>query len=320
MIRRSLLGAWLLHCADPLALKSNSPPAILTSQQAKKLVFKAETHGVLPATLRNFPFCSTPALIEVGADANSRAVVLHTLSMMLKFHSSSILAETKGLPVALVKGLVFATRIYPKPCFRPFTDIDLLASPDALSSLNSVLLDAGFRLIEDHPSHRESKWRHKGNTSLLLEVHTNLVHLPRLRRVFSLTYDDLAGDLESTSSLLTIAVMHGAMHYFALLKHVVDVCQAARALTARDEARLAGLVERTGTRLPAVVGLTLASKLFGEERCSQIALGLATSRQRLIAQSLVQPSIALATIHNRIEYNLWRRYVFRELLRAGSLQ
>jgi hypothetical protein len=183
-----------------------------------------------------------------------------------------------------------------------------------------ILRANGFTCIDADVCHLEDAWVHRDNDAIMVEVHTNLVHLPRMRAAFSLTYEDLDGNTHTPSALLIVAVMHGALHYFAWLRHVVDVCQAARALTTSDqESRFEVIVERTGARMPAIIGLTLAYRLFGEVRCLEIARALTNSRIFRFERILTEGAVFSATMEGRIVYNGWRRFLFRELLRSGAL-
>ena len=224
------------------------PPRVpLSPQQVRKLMRKADAHRVLPATLRHFPISIVdPRFEQAHREANSRRVEALALSTMLRYHGGVILAAAESLPVTLVKGPVFADRLYP-PGLRPFGDIDLLAAPTALPQLASILRAQGFRRIEAgvDPARLEDKWVHSDNEVLSIEVHTNLVHSARMREAFSLTYYDIEGNVDTPGTLLAIATMHGAMHYFAWLRHVVDICQAARAVTTSiEKSRFESLADR----------------------------------------------------------------------------
>jgi hypothetical protein len=314
------IASWLLHCIDPLGPRPNPPRLPLSPWQAHRLLLKADAHHVLPTVLQNFPFLSqNPAFNEVRQEADSRRVAALALSTMLNYHAELILAAAESLPVAIVKGRTFARTIYPNAALRPFTDIDLLVRPDVISQLNSVLLAQSFTVREAfHPAKLETKWIHC-RTGGLVEVHRNLVQHPRMRKAFSLSYDDLEGQDQTPAALLTVAITHGAMHYFAWLRHVVDVCQAARALTTLgEESRFEILTQRTGTRFAAIVSLRLAHRLMGEPRCLDIAKGLGSIRHSWIAKFLTRGADLTATSNSRLIYNTWRRYIVRELIRHGA--
>ncbi len=160
---------------------------------------------------------------------------------------------------------------------RTFSDLDLLVAPEAEPRLARVLDEVGFApaTYEQDPIRREWRWHHRDNDALMIEVHTNLVHHPHLREAMSMTFADLAGIASTPPALLAVATLHGALHRFERLRHAVDICQAARLIgSAEEENRFAQLIERTRTRLGAIVGLDLAYRLFAEPRCRDLAHGL----------------------------------------------
>jgi hypothetical protein len=142
------------------------------------------------------------------------------------------MSDLRDQPAAIVKGLAFARAIYPLPQFRPFTDIDIIVSPDAKSKVSEVLQAHGFEFIaEGHDTRRrEDKWLHRENPTLLAEVHTNMVHAPSLQRALSVTFDDIASvGVDRPAAHLLVASMHAALHQFERLRQVVDILQASRA-------------------------------------------------------------------------------------------
>lgn len=321
MLRRSPVSASLLHFADPLEPVSGSPRISLSSQQLRKLMLKADAHGVLPATLRHFPISAENLEMErVCVEANSRRIQALARSTMLAWHAESIVSADKALAATVVKGPVFAQRLYP-PRLRSFADIDILAATEALPQLAAILHSQGFLRVEGlDPRRMEDIWVHHENEVLIVETHTDLVHSARNREAFSLTYDDIEGNADAPGTLLVIAIIHGCIHYFALLRHAVDICQAARALkTTAEESRFESLVDRAQMRLGAVVGLMLAWRLFGEVRCIEVARALGPIRAFRFARLLIEGSVLSAPMNSWIIYNSWRRFVFRELLRYGTL-
>ena len=283
-------------------------------------MLKANAHKVLASVLKNLSLLNADSTFEqILGEAHQQRVEAAALSTMLRHHADAILKDAKRLPVAVVKGPKFAA-LYP-PGLRPFGDIDLLVAPSALPQIASLLQAHGFRRNEaaSDQSRLEQAWLHRDNDVLLVEVHTNLVHSARLRPVYSLTYDDLEGNTDSPGTLLSIAVMHGAMHFFAWLRHVVDICQAARALrTAEQESQFEALTNRTGIKLAAIIGLTAAYRLFAEKRCLEIAQALGQPRDYRFGRLLLEGTVLSAAMEGRLVYNSWRRFGFRELLRHSS--
>ena len=198
----------------------------------------------------------------------------------------------------------------------------MLVAPKAMPRLAAVLTERGFALAEDGAvdARNEWKWVHRDNDALMIEVHTDVVHAPSLRARLSLTYDDLAEDPEAPAACLMIAIVHGAFsHGFERLQHVVDVCQAARALaTVADERRFQRLVERVGAGYAATVSLDLAGRLFGEPRCREIALALGSERRGRLARRLIDHAVVTSTQTPRRILHSWRRQWFRELLKRGG--
>jgi glycosyl transferase family 2/putative nucleotidyltransferase-like protein len=315
--RRSV-GDWLLHCADPLRRRT-PPDRMLTPYEARELVRQADKHGVLPAVLRNFPpFEEDGAFAGAKADALARQRSQLTLSLMLRAHGEAVMASAGGLPVLMVKGPVFSRTIYPEAGLRNFTDIDLLIATEAGPPLARVLEQRGFRLVEDDSAHnrQEWKWLHCENDALMIEIHTNLVHHPQLRQSMSIRYEDLANIAETPAALLTVAVVHGAMERYELLRHVVDVCQAARRVdSVEEECRFEAIVKRTGAQLAAVAGLDLGYRLFKEPRCRELARRLGPVRHAGLARLLLGRSAITSTMSDKRFLHSWRRQGFRLLLK-----
>lgn len=320
---RRAVADWLVYCADPLGQHGPPPRRSLSLQQARELVVQAEMHGVLPVVLRNFPpFRGEPAFADVKADALARQRPLLAYSLMLRAHLEALLPALDGLPVIVVKGPVFARSIYPAPHLRTFTDVDLLIAPEAGRPVAQILEAQGFRLAgsEGDAERQEWKWVRRDNDALTIEVHTNLAHHPELRAAISLGYRDLAGVAETPAALLTVALVHGALDCFERLRHVVDICQAARAVvTAEQERCLQALVEQTGARLAAVTGLNLAYGLFAEPRCRELARALGPARYTAVAGLLLRRPVLVSAMTSVRPVHSWRRQAFRLLLKRRRL-
>jgi hypothetical protein len=203
---------------------------------------------------------------------------------------------------------------------RNFTDIDLLIAPEAEPQLAHVLAEQGFKLADydRDPGRQEWKWLHCDNDALMIEVHTNLVHHPDLRDAMSLTYEEIVGIVETPAALLTVAVVHGALERYELLRHIVDICQAARQVdTADEERRFETLVQRTGARFAAIAGLDLAYRLLREPRCRELARRLGAARYTALARLLLGRSAITSTMSDARFLHSWRRQGFRLLLKRG---
>lgn len=328
MMKR-LIAQWLVYLADPLGPRVSRPRRTLNARQASELFSQAELHGVLASVLRGFEFPSNDSLFAaIRADVVARHYTAVGFSLMLRLHAQAIMRmiTAAGLRAVIVKGPVFARRIYPDPTLRRFTDIDILIAPEAIPQIEPILVDQGFVLADrgNHVTKSEWKWLHRDNPALMIEVQSNLVHAAGLRAVLSLGYADLApeghaDEAERPAALLAVAVVHGGSgHHYERLQHVVDVCQAARCLTSvEEERRLELLITRTGARLAAVAGLELAGRLFDEPRCFVLARALGPARYARFTRLLITRSVVTSTMSRTRPIHSWRRLAFRELLKRS---
>jgi hypothetical protein len=225
--------------------------------------------------------------------------------------------------VILVKGSAIAKRLYPDPRLRRFTDIDLLAAPEALPPLAALLGKLGYvQFVEPgRAGTDEWKWFHGDRPGVMVEVQTNLIHSRRLQGGLGLRYRDLVpsgdpGEAETPAALLAVASIHAAGHQYERLLHVVDVLQAARHMTASNETELEQLLARTGGRLAAVIGLELAGRLFGEPKCMAVAKELGIVRGAGLGRWLIGHRVVTSTMNARRPLYAWRRSLYRELLKA----
>ena len=319
-----LIDKWLVHWADPLGPSGLAPRRSLSADELGRLFLLAEMHGVLAAVLKSAAVAADgTADHKALSEAKARHDAAIGFSGTLKQRADALMRLLGSIPAAIVKGPVFARRLYPAPELRRFTDIDVLVADDAIPALDKPLGWLGFRLVKAQPDHepQEWKWRHQDRSEMMVEVHKNLVHASSLRRAMSLTYRDIVGEeapdaTERPATLLTIAAVHGASHNFERLLHVTDVLQAARALTAgRDEGQLERLIGRTGARFAVVAGLELAGHLFGEERCLAVARALRPVRYVAGARWLMGGIAVVSAMDERRHMHAWRRTIFRELLK-----
>jgi hypothetical protein len=135
----------------------------------------------------------------------------------------------------------------------------------------------------------------------------------------SLRYEHLAGIAETPAGLLTVATVHGALERYERLRHVVDICQAARRVdTADEERRFEVLVGQTGARFAAIAGLGLAYRLLGEPRCRELARALGPARYTALARLLLGRSAIASTMDSTRFLHSWRRQGYRFLLKRSG--
>ncbi|RWD68593.1 nucleotidyltransferase family protein [Mesorhizobium sp.] len=284
------------------------------------LLANAEFHGVLPIVLRklrergdaNLP--KDVGLRQKLAELRDQMTMATGQSMLLQYHGDRIMKAlaAKGVPARIVKGPVFARRLYHQPADRPFTDIDILVDPAGIEEANRTIAECGFRLgsgeAESHQL-QEFKWLEKENSSLLIELHGNLVHDTGMRRRLSLGFSELqaidGGGTDTPAALLTIAIVHAAGgHKFHRLQLCVDVLQGVRALRSpEDEARLLEAARMTGIELELATVLNVTGRLFGAPRAIELA-------------DRIKPDLSIRLAKWLITGNMLLRVNSREKLRS----
>ena len=318
----SYLDNWIVHCADPFGSIARQPAGRLLPECVDELIEQADAHGVLGALLQNFPsFATDPAFATGLKAAQRRHRENAAFSLMLTREAGVLMASVRDVAAAVVKGPVFARTIYPKTSLRCFTDIDVLIEPAALARMDEALADLGFRMAESNPASgpREWKWLHRDNERVMVEVQTDLIHAYHLRDVMSLPFSVIADKPDGPAALLLVALVHGGGHQYERLQHVVDICQAARALQGDgEERRFEALIQAANARFVAVVGLGLAHRIFREPRCREIARALGPVRHQRLAGVLLDQAVVMSTMDARRARYGWRRQAFRWLIKQGA--
>ena len=333
---------WLLAMADPAGPRRPLPEGLLRPRELEPLWTAADRHGVLPAVVANLQAvvrdeglsrvvagegAGAQCLEEMLSAAQERLVSRTGLSLMLRRQLQAILAalSERALPAIVLKGPDFCDRLYPQPALRPFTDIDLLAPPEAVPQMEAALAALGYR-PEAVPGRKhegaygEQTWRLPDKPAGAVEVHWNLVNSPPLRRRVSVQFADLqleqaGGALRpSASSLLAIAAVHGATgHRFDRLQVLCDVCQAARGAAGElDEGWLRDFGQRTGSAEVMATALWLAGEALGEPRCGELRERLFDRLPGTMSRLLLNPQVVL---RSRRPLARLRRQLYRELLK-----
>ena len=271
----------LLRFADPEAEMAGAPAAA----SLLALLDNAAFHGVLPIMLRKLGNMNLPqdiALQQRLAELRDQATIATGQSMLLQYHGNRIMKAlaANGGAARIVKGPVFARKLYRHAADRPFTDVDILVDPASIGEANATIAECGFELSSgEAQSHdlQEFKWLEKENSSLLIELHGNLVHDSGMRRRLSLGFRELriidGDETDSPAALLTIAIVHAAGgHKVQRLQLCVDVLQGVRALqSTAAEARLLDAARMTGIELELATVLNVTGRLFDEPRAMELA-------------------------------------------------
>jgi len=326
------------ECLSPreqdLLVRLSDPDAGVASIEVpeamrERLLDAADRHSVLAIVwrkLRGQALADAPAPVDESAfDTISQRMFLAAgQSLLLKHQGAEIAAAfaDAGVRSTIVKGAVFARRIYRVPADRPFTDVDFLVDTQQVGQANEVLASRGLicdrkPVWDNSERYQEFKWTHPDNVSLLFEVHGNLVHYPLLRRRLSFGYRELhdisEGDVESPAALLATAIVHGiAGHKFHSLRLVLDVLQAARAIPESTEDSLFAGFRRLRMSFDAGVALDLAGRIYGDRRVLELAARLGGKR-RSLTRAVLTPGSVLDAPYSRNGASRLRRHAFRAM-------
>ncbi|WP_149790648.1 nucleotidyltransferase family protein [Mesorhizobium sp. NFR06] len=308
----------LINLADPEAPAEWGKE--LSASGLTAMLANAEFHGVLPIVLRKFrergdaDLPKDAALLQKLDELRDQATTATGQSMLLQYHGDRIMKAlaAKGIPARIVKGPVFARKLYRQAADRPFTDIDILVDPASIDEANRTIAECGFELASGEAESRELqefKWLEKENSSLLIELHGNLVHDTGMRRRLSLGFRELQaidnGETDTPAALLTIGIVHAAGgHKFHRLQLCVDVLQGVRALKSpEEESRLLEAARMTGIELELATVLNVTGCLFGAPRAIALA-------------DRIEPDLSIRLAKWLITGNMLLRVNSRERLRS----
>jgi hypothetical protein len=339
------IDGWLARLSDPAGLNPNwlpQPFAVEDMRRLNDLLDEAGRHNVRPALVRNLGVVlrTAPHTLMTGPpeaieSAKSSLLARANELRLLDVARAVVLADTArdlldlaakaGLPVALVKGADFAQAAYGGLHNRTFTDVDLLVRPDAEAPLGDILAGLGFVSQEPplrHAARTERKWTkaHPHAGTILVEIHTDMVHAPELRRHMSLTYDaydDAAKGGVTPAARLILAALHGATsHLFARLQYVVDGLMIARlGIDARELAERAKLA---GARLPLATNLRLAAEIYGCPHSRELFDTLRTVPWSRVERRIMTAALVISSKGPQRWRLLPRRYLYRGLLQLAD--
>ena len=316
--------AHLLRLCDPNPGSRQRPS--IKEEAVAPLLAAAQPHGVLPVVLRRLgeggAFRDNPAFQR----AQQHLVAVTGQVMILSHFAEQVSAALKsnGLRFAIVKGPSFAAHLYPLYADRPFTDVDFLVHVDDIGRANEIMPGLGLisMVSEDRPVdiYGEYKWEPPDGRKVLIELHANLMHSPKLRSSVSLSYATLLragnGRPEAPAAMLLVAALHGSLgHQFERLQLLVDVLQAARFVVSNAaHAEVVRACREVGAGLAVATALDLASTTFDEPRARELADEISRDRLRYVARRLLTPSLVAATQDESAWRRSWRRKVYRQIL------
>jgi hypothetical protein len=324
----------LLAMADPLERDAPRTYAPLSARRLKRLLDLADRHGVVPAAVAALGRWAEHGQVR-WRDAEAAAVwkaapdllvARMGLCLALRQQAREVVTafDEAHAPVVVLKGPDFADRLYPRPALRTFTDVDLLIPTSALEASREVMERLGYRPIvtamKYDLGYSEEVYHRPQRAAGPVEVHTDLVNSPSLRRGVSVRFEDLHlvphnPPHPSPAATILIAAVHGAAsHSFDRLQLLVDLMQAVRqGLSSEQEAWLRATITRTGAGRAVAMGLHLVYKLLGEVRCREFAQRLELPPPRWLWRAALSRGVVL---RGHAWRDSFRRQWFRRMLKS----
>ena len=312
----------------------------MSQPELSVLVDAVDAHGILPVATRNFrriaksdgaraivaDLAAEEILDGMLVELDQRLIAILGRSLLLASYESRIsrVLAKDALAATVVKGPVFARRLYETYSDRSFTDIDILVDPVALEPMGEVLRGFGFHRLAGAPNRpgaqNEFKWHIPGNELVLVEVQTDLVHSAQPNGGIHLRYDDLLmagdGDAEDATALLLVGAVHGvAGHQFERLQPAVDVLRAVGGNGGKiDAGRLAKAAAATAATAALQTALDVVGILFREGRCADLVSLLPPAPWRRLRAKLLSPAVVLRSQAANGARDSWRRKGIRKLI------
>ena len=313
------------------------PAAATLSADAADLsavVIAADRHGVMPIVARHLAAAQVNASSLLGEaasimDAHHRRLTIAVGQSMLLDHHARRIAErfaSEGIAAEIVKGPVFAERLYRDRGDRQYTDIDFLVAPNSLDDANRLMPDVGFhrpqKAWDNSNRDREYKWYLEGNRSVLVELHGSLVHSRALRRHIPFGHAELLvargqGNHSAIADLMVSTIHASCGHKFHRLNMLVDVLQAARRINVSDESILEATVDQLGARLEVGVSLGIACDIFHDQRVRALAARFTDTWSVKLGRRIVTAEAILAAQSDAGRASHMRRHMFRQLQQMG---
>jgi len=313
--------AWLLHLSDPAGTQV---PELALPADCAPLLRLADAHGVLPTVMARLPAATRAAAMETWRSRLEGGAVQTLVLRQVGQRLTGAFAAA-GLPALVVKGPSFADRLYQAPCWRPFTDLDLLLHRHDLPAAAAVMRQAGFQpeaiaLKHEAAAYGEEKWvAELSGIGVLVELHWDMIGSPTLRqgRRVDLALLQAEDGATSPAALLLVAAVHAAYgHAFDRLQPLVDLLQAARGAAGEiDRGWLARRIAEGGLGPGVALALELAARAFAAPACATLRRELGLRRPPLSIRRLMSPGVVIAAEGGGHWLQAWRRQAVREWLK-----
>lgn len=200
-------------------------------------------------------------------------------------------AERKGIPLLLLKGVVLAWSAYAKPEHRALGDVDLLAREQDFAGLREILAALGYHTQAPCLEAGELPWyahcyrqiRFAATRVPPIEVHFRLFNLgrpppsePAWQDARSISFAGEEALIPSPERFLLHLCLHAQQHGFALLRLLADVGLWQRSV-AIDVARFADLARRHRMATVAYYALIYAEEMLGLAATGELRTSLRPS-------------------------------------------
>lgn len=301
----------LLLLADP----EKAAPGSQETDDRETLTALANRHGVDNILWRKFGSDYDGTLGGQMLQRIGQAMLLRKLS-----HEITRALADSGVQASVVKGPVFADKLYSVPGDRLYTDIDLMVESGAMSRALSALRELGYRRDDggrdEQRSSTEYKLGHPAHANVLIELHGDMVHYPLLRRRVAFGRRELLlagdGDGEAAGALLATAIVHATLgHKFERLVMLVDVLQAARRLPPSDYGRFVATLSAMRLALECKVCLGLTARLFDDGASAELASLFRGGVKGKAGDILITPRAVIGAPQNASRRSWLRRKGFR---------
>jgi hypothetical protein len=269
--------------------------AVGTSATAQVRLDQARRHGVL--AMVGWPVDgSTGSAAEVAAQEARRQNLEAYVRAVADVRLVSQALDVAGARWAVLKGPELAAGLYPHPCLRAFTDIDVVVSPLRLRAVLEALEQAGGVVLVRNWEYTAAVVPAEVAVRLpagsLLDLHWHLVNDPKERHDFPLTADEVFAS--AVPSALTPAActadliftfLHLAWHAThsgcARLLWACDIELASRRIA--DVDRCIEAADGLGLRLAVEIALAWTGRLFPRGRAADLSAAWPRSRWGALA-------------------------------------
>ena len=215
------------------------------------------------------------------------------------------------LDLIVLKGAALAETVYPSPSQRPFGDLDVLVRAEDASRAFTLLTELGYVCdadawaeLEQGRSCEANFFRHVAPGTVVVELHTDLLNNPLLRRQVRVDGDGLwkrarpaklAGQdarVLGPEDQIFHLCLHLAGHYFAAPKSVQDIAQVCRVQTV-DWPLFVSICRDAHAETIGYCGLFAAADKYGTEVPAFVLEALAPRSpqhlERLVTGSGAEP-------------------------------